>query len=126
MWEEFLLIKAAEIIYGGAFEKLGFKTKDLKPYNGTLVGVTNEATEVRGFVEAETIFGRGKSIRKTMVRYLLLACSATYNVLIGRHTINDIGAVFSPVHLNMKYSLCQEELVSCEGVKNTRKGGFEL
>ena len=51
---------SADIIYGEAFEKLWFKTEDLKPYNGTLVGFTNEAVEVRGYVEVETIFGRNK------------------------------------------------------------------
>ena len=38
-----------------------------------------------------------------MVRYLVLNCTATYNVLIGRQTINDIHAVVSTPHLKMKY-----------------------
>ena len=67
------------------------------------MGYTNEVAEVRGYVEAETIFGRKADITRVNVRYLVLACSATYNVLIGRHTINDIGAVVSSVHLKVKY-----------------------
>ena len=54
-------------------------------------------------MESETIFGMGPNIRRVIVRYLVLACSTTYNVLIGRYTINDIGAVISTPHLKMKY-----------------------
>ena len=37
------------------------------------------------------------------MRYLVLNCFATYNVLIGRQRINDIHAVVSTPNLKMKY-----------------------
>src|ERR1044072_9444856 len=94
---------SADIIYGRAFDQMGFKGTDLQPYHGSLEGFTGERVEVRGYVEAETIFGTGPNIRRVTVRYLVLNCTATYNVLIGRQTINDIHAVVSTPHLKMKY-----------------------
>src|ERR1044072_9340035 len=82
---------------------MGFKSDDLQPYHGSLEGFTGEKVDVKGYVEAETIFGTGKNIRRVPVRYLVLNCTATYNVLIGRQTINDIHDVVSPPHLKMKY-----------------------
>ena len=64
---------------------------------------TGEKVDVKGYVEAETIFGTGPNIRRVTVIYLVLNCSATFNVLIGRQTINDIHAVVSTPHLKMKY-----------------------
>src|ERR1044072_723423 len=94
---------SADIIYGATFDKMGFKSGDLQPFHGSLEGFTGERVDVKVYVEAETIFGTGPNIRRVMVRYLLLNCSATYSVLIGRQTINDIHAVVSIPHLKMKY-----------------------
>ena len=94
---------SADIICGKTFDQMGFKNIDLKPYHGSLEGFTSEKVDVKGYVEAKTIFGTGPNIRRVMVRYLVLNCSATYNVLIGCQTINDIYAVVSTPHLKMKY-----------------------
>lgn len=96
---------SADLIYGDVFEKMGFKKEGLQPYNGTLVGFTNQKEKVRGFIETETVFGSGFDIRRIKVRYLVLECEASYNILIGRHTLNDVGAVVSTPHLKVKFPL---------------------
>src|ERR1044072_1038179 len=67
------------------------------------MGFTNQKEKVRGFVETETVFGEGFSIRRIKVKFLVLECSASYNILIGRHTVNDVGAVVSTPHLKVKF-----------------------
>ena len=94
---------SADIIYGDTFERMGLTRSDPKPYYGSLSGFTDEEVDVRGYVEVETIFGRGPYIKRVMVHYLVLPCNATYNVILGRHTLNDIGGVVSTPHLKMKY-----------------------
>ena len=95
---------SADLIYGDAFEKMGFK-EDLQPYKGTLVGFTNQKEKVIRFVETETVFGEGFDIRRIKVKYLVLECATSYNILIGRHTLNDVGAVVSTPHLKVKCPL---------------------
>jgi hypothetical protein len=94
---------SADFIYGEAFAKMGLTQNDLRLYNGSLSGFTDEEVDVRGCIEVETIFGKGPFITKVMVHYLVLPCNATYNVILGRHTINEIGGVISTPHLKMKY-----------------------
>jgi hypothetical protein len=37
------------------------------------------------------------------VRYLVVDSWSVYNVVIGRRTVADLGAVISAIHLTMKY-----------------------
>ncbi|XP_057418260.1 uncharacterized protein LOC130712443 [Lotus japonicus] len=97
---------SADIIYGDAFERLGLKESDLKPYTGCLVGFTGDRAKVRGYVELDTAFGEGEYVKKFQVKYLVLPCKATYNVLLGRDTLNKICAIISTVHLTVKYPAC--------------------
>ncbi|MCI35852.1 hypothetical protein A2U01_0057073, partial [Trifolium medium] len=39
------------------------------------------------------------------VRYLVVDSWSVYNVVIGRPTVADLGAVISTLHLTMKYPL---------------------
>ena len=34
-----------------------------------------------------------------------MGCKASYNILIGRHTLNDVGVVVSTPHLKVKFPL---------------------
>ncbi|XP_057418697.1 uncharacterized protein LOC130712897 [Lotus japonicus] len=86
---------SADIIYGDAFDRLGLKESDLKPYKGTLVGFTGDRVNVRGYVEIPTTFGEGEFVKKFQVKYLVLACRANYNALLGRDTLNKLWAVIS-------------------------------
>ncbi|XP_057417380.1 uncharacterized protein LOC130711680 [Lotus japonicus] len=97
---------SADIIYGDAFERLGLKESDLKPYMGCLVGFTGDRAKVRGYVELDTAFGEGEYVKEFQVKYLVLPCKATYNVLLGRDTLNKICAIISTAHLTVKYPAC--------------------
>ncbi|XP_057450898.1 uncharacterized protein LOC130742814 [Lotus japonicus] len=97
---------SANIIYGDAFDRLGLKESDLRPYKGTLVGFTGDRVTVRGYVEIPTAFGEGEFVKKFQVKYLVLACRANYNVLLGRDTLNKLCAVISTAHLTVKYPAC--------------------
>ncbi|XP_057426041.1 uncharacterized protein LOC130719429 [Lotus japonicus] len=101
---------SADIIYGDAFDCLGLKESDLKPYSGTLVGFTGDRVNVRGYVEIPTAFGEGEFVKKFQVKYLVLACRANYNALLGRDTLNKLCAVISTAHLTIKYLACNRKI----------------
>ena len=58
---------AANIIYGETFLKFKFEPKDLKPFYGTLVDFTNREVAPKGYVETETIFGKGQNMTKAIL-----------------------------------------------------------
>ncbi|XP_057443894.1 uncharacterized protein LOC130736058 [Lotus japonicus] len=101
---------SADIIYGDAFNRLGLKESNLKPYPGTLVGFTGDRVNVRGYVEIPTVFGEGEFVKKFQVKYLVLACRANYNALLGRDTLNKLCAVISTTHLTIKYQVCNGKI----------------
>ncbi|XP_057455923.1 uncharacterized protein LOC130747102 [Lotus japonicus] len=96
---------SADIIYGDAFDQLGLTDKDLMPYTGTLVGFSGEQVWVRGYIDLDTIFGVDENVKLFRVRYLVLQVVASYNVIIGRNTLNRLCAVISTAHLAVKYPL---------------------
>ncbi|XP_057452444.1 uncharacterized protein LOC130744271 [Lotus japonicus] len=96
---------SADFIYSDAFDQLGLTDKDLMPYTGTLVGFSGEQVWVRGYIDLDTIFGVDENAKLLRVRYLVLQVVASYNVIIGRNTLNRLCAVISTAHLAVKYML---------------------
>ncbi|XP_057444763.1 uncharacterized protein LOC130737008 [Lotus japonicus] len=96
---------SADLIYGDAFEKLGLTETDLLPYDGALVGFSGEKVFVRGYVELNTVFGEGKNEKAFSIKFLVVQCTSPYNVLIGRPSLNKLGAIISTRHLTVKYPL---------------------
>ncbi|XP_057444168.1 uncharacterized protein LOC130736349 [Lotus japonicus] len=100
---------SADIIYGDAFDQLGLTENDLMPYIGTLVGFSGEQVWVRGYLDLDTVFGVDEDAKLLRVRYLVLQVVASYNVIIGRNTLNRLCAVISTAHLAVKYPLICEK-----------------
>ena len=71
---------------------------------------------VRGYIELNTTFGKGDYAVVAKVKYLVLSCSASYNVIVGRrHTLNNICCVISSKHLKAKYP-CPNGLIGTVSV----------
>ncbi|XP_057446220.1 uncharacterized protein LOC130738281 [Lotus japonicus] len=96
---------SADLIYGDAFENLGLTESDLLPYDGSLVGFSGEKVFVRGYVELKTVFGEGKNAETFAIKFLVVKCTSPYNVLIGRPSLNRLGAIISTRHFTAKYPL---------------------
>ncbi|XP_057444074.1 uncharacterized protein LOC130736249 [Lotus japonicus] len=96
---------SADIIYGGAFARLGVGEGNLTPYEGTLVGFAGEQVWVKGVLDLDTTFGEEENARSLSVKYLILEAEGSYNMIIGRNTLNHLCAVISTPHLAVKYPL---------------------
>ena len=70
--------------------------------------------EVRGYVELRTTFTDGAVARTEKIKYLVVNAPSSYNILLGRPTLNRLGAVPSTKHMKLK-------LPSMEGVVITIK-----
>ncbi|XP_057426237.1 uncharacterized protein LOC130719638 [Lotus japonicus] len=84
---------------------LGLTEADLLSYDGALVGFSGEKVFVRGYVELSTVFGEGKNEKAFAIKFLVVQCTSPYNVLIGRPSLNKMGAIISTRHLTVKYPL---------------------
>ncbi|XP_057432240.1 uncharacterized protein LOC130724995 [Lotus japonicus] len=96
---------SADIIYDNAFDRFGLNEGDLTPYAGTLVGFAGEQVWVRGVLDLDTIVCEFENAKTLKVRYLILGAVRSYNMIIGRNTLNRLCVVISTAHLAVKYPL---------------------
>ncbi|XP_057455964.1 uncharacterized protein LOC130747138 [Lotus japonicus] len=80
--------RSTYIIYGDTFDWLGLEDSDLTPYTRTLVGFSGKQVWVRGFLDLDTTFGENENAKMLRVRYLVLQVVGSYNMIIGRNTLN--------------------------------------
>ena len=57
---------------------------------------------MRGHLELRTTFTDGTASRTKNIRYLVVNSPSAYNMLLGRPTLNKLGAVPSTRHMKMK------------------------
>jgi len=74
----------------------------LRPYDGCLYGFAGDQVEVCKHLELRTTFTDGNASRMESIRYLVVNASFAYNMLLGRPTLNSLGALSSTRHMKMK------------------------
>ncbi|RWW85381.1 hypothetical protein BHE74_00005936 [Ensete ventricosum] len=94
---------SVDILNLDAFQKLGVTNEDLTPMTSTLTGFTGDAIAPIGVVTLLMTFGHELRTKTLMVSFMVVELLATYNVIIGRPTLNKLRAVVSTCHRNMKF-----------------------
>ncbi|RDY04064.1 hypothetical protein CR513_12272, partial [Mucuna pruriens] len=92
---------SANILYWTTAKKLGIQ--NLTKCQGALYGFAGERVPIKGIVELETTFGDRSGVRTIPVLYTMVDTEASYNIIIGRPTLNRLEAVISTHHLCMKF-----------------------
>lgn len=103
---------SADILYYSTFKKLGIPGTSIKGLSTTLVGFSGERVETLGYVELLTTIGSGELSRTITVKYVIIDAKASYNILLGRPSLNDLEAVVSTPHLAMKFPSTSGRIVT--------------
>lgn len=75
----------------------------LKHYPGTLVGFSDKRVEVCGYINLQTKFG---GCAKTIILiFMVIRTTSSYNIIMGRPTLNGLMVVVSYRHMCIKYPL---------------------
>ncbi|RDX78392.1 hypothetical protein CR513_41341, partial [Mucuna pruriens] len=85
--------------------RLGLQPTDLEACAGKLYGFVT----IKGIIELETTFEEHIHACTIPMLYAVVNVDASYNIIIGRTTLNKFGVVVSTLHLCMKYPLEQDE-----------------
>ncbi|XP_057725405.1 uncharacterized protein LOC130941056 [Arachis stenosperma] len=94
---------SADILFKPAFDKLGLEEKELRAYPDTLYGLGDTPIKPLGFMPLHTTFGKGEKSKTLSIDFIVIDVGSAYNALIGRTTLNRLGAVVSTPHLCMKF-----------------------
>ncbi|XP_020207952.1 uncharacterized protein LOC109792914 [Cajanus cajan] len=94
----------ADILYWNTFKQLDTPEAELIPYNEPLVGFSGERVQTKGYIKLSTHFCfDGAEARDISVNYVVVHANTSYNILLGRPSLNKLGAIVSTPHLATKF-----------------------
>ena len=94
---------SADIIFASAFDKIGIGREKLEPVNACLRGFSGERVLPMGSVQLVLTLGDPPCQATATVRFLIVDAPSTYNMLLGRPSLNAIRAVPSAYHMVIKF-----------------------
>ncbi|XP_025637420.1 uncharacterized protein [Arachis hypogaea] len=93
----------SNIIFRNVFDALGLRDADLQTHQHGVVGLGDHFIKPDGIIFLPTSVGQGQRRRTVMAEFVILRDSTAYNIILGRKTLNDLGAVISTRMLIMKF-----------------------
>ena len=93
------------MMFWRTFTNVQISPDQLRSYDGCLVGFTGDQVEVRGYVELRTTFFDESAAMTITIKYIVVNASSAYNLLLGRLSLNRLGAVASTTNMKLKFPL---------------------
>ncbi|XP_072066766.1 uncharacterized protein [Arachis hypogaea] len=109
----------SNIMFRNVFDALGLRDANLRTHQHGVVGLGDHFIKPDGIISLPVSVGLGRGRRSVMAEFVVLRDSTAYNVILGRKTINDLGAVISTKMLVMKF-------VADDGSVGSIKGDLEM
>jgi len=96
---------STNVLFWEVFKRLDLPKEVMRAHRGSLLGFVGESVEIIGYVDLRTTFGGGENAKTIATKYIVVDARSSYNINLGRPTLNGLGAVTSTAHLCMKYLL---------------------
>ena len=116
---------SADVMFLTTFNHLRLSTDQLKPYVRRLYGFAGNEVEVHGCIELSTTFTDNLSSRTNNIRYLVVDAPSAYNILLGRPTLNRLGAVPSTKHMKVKFPSLEGTVITIVSDQGEAKKCYE-
>jgi len=94
---------SVDILYWATYQKLQLPDTAMVPYDEPIYCFSGEQVFTRGYIDLHTVFRDGAQTKTVPIRFLIVDAPTSYNVLLGRPSLNTLGAVVSTPHLAMKF-----------------------
>ena len=93
----------ADIIFDSAFDKIDIGRAKLESVSTHLRGFTGEKVLPLGTIQLVLTLGGPPCQATTTARFLIVDAPSTYNMLLGRPSLNAIKAIPSAYHMMIKF-----------------------
>ncbi|XP_072066867.1 uncharacterized protein [Arachis hypogaea] len=93
----------SNIMFCNVFDALGLCDTDLRGHRHGVVGLGDNFIKPDSIVFLPVSIGGGRGKRSLMAEFVVLRDSIAYNLILGRKTINEFGAVICTKILLMKF-----------------------
>jgi len=91
------------ILHWATYQKLQLSDTAMVPYDEPIYGSSGEQVSTRGYIDLHTVFREGTPTKTIPIRFLIVDAPTSYNILLGRPSLNTLGTVVSTPHLAMKF-----------------------
>jgi len=85
------------------------------PYDEPIYGFSREKVSTCGYIDLHTIFREGSQTKTIHIRFLVIDAPTSYNVLLGRPSLNTLTTVVSTPHLIMKFLSPSGNIITIHG-----------
>ena len=92
-----------DIMYITAYQQLRVDPKKLRPFNSPLVNFSRDKIYLKGIVTLCVTAWTHPAQVTIQVDFLIVDCPLSYNVILGRPTLNKLKALTSTYCLKMKF-----------------------
>ena len=94
---------STDIIFTSAFDKMGIGREKLEPVNTHLRGFSGERVLPLEETQLVLTLGDPPCQATITIRFLIVDAPLAYNILLGRPSLNTIGAIPSAYHMVIKF-----------------------
>ncbi|KAJ3698137.1 hypothetical protein LUZ61_001842 [Rhynchospora tenuis] len=94
---------SADVLYFDALKQLNLATFPLTPMHTPLVGFAGDRVVPLGTIELDVVFGESPRDVSTKIKFIVVNAPSAYNAILGRKSLNSIGAIASTKHLMIKF-----------------------
>ncbi|KAL0420208.1 UNVERIFIED_CONTAM: hypothetical protein Slati_3043700 [Sesamum latifolium] len=94
---------SADVLFGEAYNQMQLGDIPLKKVNTSLYRFTRELVHPWGKISLPLTLGTWSTQRTCMLKFLVVDVPSTYNVILGRPTLNAFQAVISTYHMKIKF-----------------------
>ncbi|XP_072080906.1 uncharacterized protein [Arachis hypogaea] len=94
---------SADVLFYLTFQKMYLSDKALQPSTGELVGFSGEREPMLGYVWLKTTLREPPYLKIIDIQFLVVNCASSYNVILGRPSLNSFGAIVFTIYLCVKF-----------------------
>jgi len=106
---------SVDILYWATYQKLQLSDTAMAPYDKPIYGFSGEKVSTRGYIDLHTVVRDGAQTKTIPICFLVVDAPTSYNVLLGRPSLNTLGAVVSTPHLTMKFPSPSGDILTIHG-----------
>ena len=112
---------SVDVLYWSTFIQLGIPENQIKPFLEKLIGFVGKTTNMIRYVHLLTTFLDEKRSKSIRIKYFLVNALTSYNILLGRLSLNELGVIISTPHLTMKFSSKNGKIITVRANQMTTR-----
>ncbi|KAL0394780.1 UNVERIFIED_CONTAM: hypothetical protein Slati_4444200 [Sesamum latifolium] len=92
-----------DILFGEAYDQMRLGDIPLEAVDTSLYGFAGEVIHPRGMISLPLTLGTSPLRKTCLLEFLVVDIPSTYNVILGRPTLNAFRAIISTYHMKIKF-----------------------